>query len=374
MKGHTVIFCFSILLLLIAPHPVASQSQQVSGKVRDAITLEALPFAHVFINQTSIGTATDEAGHFRLEDLPPGTYELVVSFVGYNRYKSKIEMSSGETLTLDIRLVEDSRQLIEVEVTGTRDRVWERQLKKFTRVFFGNTSFANACKILNPWVLEFREERVSDKNSFSASSTRPLEIENHALGYTIIYYLRSLVSTAAAYSILGEVHFQEMEPADKKQQAIWRQNRSTAYLGSYRHLLASILEGRVKEEGFELYYHTGNPDIAGMQNQSSFSLQHEKSIKAYSTAGRVQAVKEGLEYKIQLRPQLEVHYSKVYTAPRVYRDITHPVSWLEIRGGVLEVNRAGIVLNPSVLTVSGAMYEARVAYLLPDNYRHYKGG
>ena len=72
------------------------QSGQIIGKVIDSKTLEPLPFANIFINQTTLGTAADETGSFVLTDVPDGLNEVVVSFVGYQSYQTKVQIITGK--------------------------------------------------------------------------------------------------------------------------------------------------------------------------------------------------------------------------------------------------------------------------------------
>ncbi|MBK8292426.1 MAG: carboxypeptidase-like regulatory domain-containing protein [Flammeovirgaceae bacterium] len=53
------------------------QTGQVSGRILDSQTLEPLPFANVFINNTTIGTASDMNGEFLLPKVPIGTNEII---------------------------------------------------------------------------------------------------------------------------------------------------------------------------------------------------------------------------------------------------------------------------------------------------------
>jgi len=45
-------------------------AQGVRGRVRDAKTSEPLPFANVYLNNTTIGTAADESGDYLLKMYP----------------------------------------------------------------------------------------------------------------------------------------------------------------------------------------------------------------------------------------------------------------------------------------------------------------
>ena len=50
-----------------------------------------LPFASVFIKQTAAGAATDLSGRFELS-LPPGQYDVLFQYLGYETQLRKIEI------------------------------------------------------------------------------------------------------------------------------------------------------------------------------------------------------------------------------------------------------------------------------------------
>lgn len=358
-----------VFFLFICINSLYAQTGQLKGKLRDSKTLEPLPFANVFINLTTIGVAADQVGNYLLSNIPPGTHEIVFSFVGYKSYQKRVQLEAGITMELDVLLVPDETELETVVVSSTRDKEWDKQLKRFEKIFLGTTRFANSCKILNPWVLEFKETVLNGKNAFTASASRPLEIENAALGYRVDYHLRNMASTADGYNIQGEVRMEELKSTDPKTTKTWSQNRATAYQGSLRHLLKSIVEGRVQEEGFDLYI-----DKSGYENNpyrsAVFAAQLDKSLQTYSTKNTVMAGRSDEEFVIQIKQRIEVHYRLAKSQLKVYSDIPYPISWIEVNGGVLRTNSSGILLNPSSLIISGAMNEARIGDLLPHNYSH----
>jgi len=359
-----------IVFLVILYHFILfngyAQTSTINGRVIDSETNEGLPYANVFINLSTLGTATDENGNFNLLKIPYGVHELVVSYIGYTSYSTKIKTGPENLKYLEIRLVPKDAELSEVQVKGERDKEWQTNLKKFETIFLGTTTFAKSCEILNPWVLEFN----ADVNkAFYATASQPLEVQNLSLGYKIFYYLTGFISTNEAYNIRGQIRFEELVTTDEKQALTWQQNRATAYLGSYRHLFKAIIEGRTKEEGFALYYHTANTSLVSRADQSkTFASLLGNSIKQYTSDEIVRKELPNEEYQLQLSPKTEVHYTKSYSGKRVYSDVTFPVSWLEVRDGMLRVARNGVVLTPANMVVSGVMYDMRVANLLPENY------
>ena len=100
----------------------SSFAAQVTGKVIDAGTKQAIDFANVSVlkagNPTPVtGAITDATGLFTLE-LADGNYTLVVSFMGYSEQKREITVA-GKPFNLGrIQLKEDTQTLNEVEVVG----------------------------------------------------------------------------------------------------------------------------------------------------------------------------------------------------------------------------------------------------------------
>lgn len=356
------------MVLILALQTVSSLAQTgvIIGKVSDATTSEPLPFTHVFIDQTTVGTVTDENGSYTLNNVPVGVNEIVYSFVGYKPYQTRIQIKEGESKQLDIRLQSDDMQLEAVEVKGTRDKQWNKQLKKFEKIFLGTTRFSGATNVLNSWVIDFKEVAINGKEIFTATASQPLEIENLSLGYKVYYYLNSMASNSDGYNIIGKVRFEEMTSADPKTLKTWNQNRLEAYHGSLRHLIKSMVEGKAQEEGFNLYIGKSGYENTPFRS-AVFASQLDKSMQAFSAKSNVLFGKTEDEFAIELKQRLEIHYTKERTNVKVYSDINYPVSWLQVNGGILRANAKGMLLNPSNAIVSGAMYEARVADLLPNN-------
>ncbi len=81
MKFIITYFLIVQAFLLSAQNP---EIIKISGKVISRKTLEPIPYAHVILNNTSIGTITNEFGAFRL--VLPNKYAnstLKISSIGY---------------------------------------------------------------------------------------------------------------------------------------------------------------------------------------------------------------------------------------------------------------------------------------------------
>lgn len=84
---------------------------------------EPLPGANVRVVGASTGTTTDLEGRYRIETLPPGTYELQFSFVGFQQKTvTEVEVTAGGTTEIDITLAEKTDRLDEVVVEAKAAR------------------------------------------------------------------------------------------------------------------------------------------------------------------------------------------------------------------------------------------------------------
>ena len=99
---------------------VSAQTSTIKGRVFNSINNEAVPFANIFIDSTSVGTTSDFEGNYRITDLKPGTYSIICSFIGFKRQISfEVPVSSARTTTLDFALVEESTTLNQVVITAS---------------------------------------------------------------------------------------------------------------------------------------------------------------------------------------------------------------------------------------------------------------
>ena len=93
-----------------------SQNCSVNGRLSS--NDENLPFATVQIKNSNKGTTTDENGFYILEDLRPGNYTLIASFIGHISQKKQIKLEDGKPITVNFKLISSST-LDEIVVTGT---------------------------------------------------------------------------------------------------------------------------------------------------------------------------------------------------------------------------------------------------------------
>lgn len=335
--------------------------QNIKGVVKDDQNGEPLPFTSVFIDNSTIGTTTDDKGNYALTGLSAGSVSIVISFVGYKTYSARLILVSGQTIELNVSLKPDKQQLSEIEVKATRDNKWEKQLKYFEREFLGLTPNAKRSRILNPWVIDLIEKG----DTLTASANEPIEVENLGLGYRLSFYIIRFEVSTNQYAILGRTKFKRLMPLDEKQTREWTRNRLNAYLGTEQHLFRSMIEGNMNKEGFELYLEMKDPkDGDKIVRTNLFRNELGKRVIPFSYS---MAPVKSETYKIMLPSRLEVHYIKDYAHP-FYKDIQFRVFWIEVPKSLIELNAKGLLLDPTAIRSSGYTRILRVADWLPNDY------
>ncbi len=93
----------------------------IQGKVIDGHTGNALSNANVMLVGTERGAATDQKGEFVIEKVPPGAYDLKVTYIGYETSVKQIFVETGKKVSTQFSLREDFFQTQQIIVTGTRD-------------------------------------------------------------------------------------------------------------------------------------------------------------------------------------------------------------------------------------------------------------
>jgi hypothetical protein len=356
-----------LFFLLLISIPVFSQSTgTITGKVIDSKTGEGLPFCNVFINNTTFATVTDIDGKFSLPNVPEGEVEVGFSFIGYQALQKPASIKSGGQFTLNVSLVSFEQELSDVEIKATRDKAWERELRRFKNLFLGNDNLASQCEILNPWVIDFPSGNTT--NSFRAIALQPIEIRNNGLGYNLTFDLREFHFTPQYYIIAGATRFVEMDTTSQSVKQSWNKNREDTYKKSPANMFRAMIQNRHNQEGFILY--ANKPGGAETLNMRSdiFANELGKSVLEYNPENMVSPGRKPGEYKVFLKGRIEVHYEKGYSTVNSYKDAPYPISWIEVNGNYVNINSNGIVLNQKDVTFSGDMDKRKVATLLPMDY------
>ena len=125
-----------VLVVAIAVAARAGTTGKIAGEMKDAASREALVGASVQIEGTQLGAATNLDGYFVILNVPPGTYSLTFSAVGYHKKRvAEVKVSIDLTTTVNMDLtstivevgeeivVTAQRQAVKKDLTSSEARV-----------------------------------------------------------------------------------------------------------------------------------------------------------------------------------------------------------------------------------------------------------
>lgn len=109
-----------IVFLVLLPHSLLlAQTTKVQGIVRDSVSGEAVEFATIRFDGTSVGKLTDENGKFSMTNSGRQN-KIVVSLMGYTT--KEITVPVGQTTQLDIKLKAEGVQLKQIVIKPGKEK------------------------------------------------------------------------------------------------------------------------------------------------------------------------------------------------------------------------------------------------------------
>jgi len=112
MKKHLLLF-----IALLLPALILAQKGTIKGRIFNAKTNEAVEFANILIQGTSIGSTSDFDGNFVFTGVEPGFVRLTVSSIGFETTNStEIQVQGNQISFIDISMNQSAFSIDEVVV------------------------------------------------------------------------------------------------------------------------------------------------------------------------------------------------------------------------------------------------------------------
>jgi outer membrane receptor protein involved in Fe transport len=115
---------------------IASSSQEqwsMTGKITDSKTGEPLAGVNVYVENTSLGCATDKDGSYQIYGISPGVHRLVVRMMGYKEIKEYIFHEGKKIVRQNFSLEQETLQMQEIQVVAKREKViLKREVSRFS--------------------------------------------------------------------------------------------------------------------------------------------------------------------------------------------------------------------------------------------------
>ena len=114
-----------IFLIMIFSSALYAQGGKISGRIVEKSTGESMPGVNIILMETDMGAASDFNGEYFILNIPPGTYELRASTIGYKTItQTNVEVSVNHTTEIDFLMEETVYELDEsIVVTSERPLV-----------------------------------------------------------------------------------------------------------------------------------------------------------------------------------------------------------------------------------------------------------
>ena len=270
-----------LFLFLVFSHIVYG-NQQIKGIVIDHDSKNPVPFATIYLNESTKGTISDENGRFSLSGITFPA-ELVVSHLSYKIKALKITRPSSD---LVININKKKVDLEEVAVSDYNLR--EENIKRFKYAFAGSDHWGKNAFLLNDSALVFNCEYNSTKQndqpenirnlimalgekqfeveyipppieklkSLEVTTKAPLFLDMPLLGYKLRIDLDDfkILYEGSTYKCYygGNYFFQPYPEKSKHKTKKYEKNRKKAYYNSRQHFCKSLVEGKLKQNGYLL--------------------------------------------------------------------------------------------------------------------------
>ena len=300
----------------------------LQGQILNGLDQSPLPFASVFLANTTKGTTTDDKGNFTLTNVPPGKFNLVVSYVGFHPLKLTIQTSDPKFYRIGLKVDEKQLGGVTVKARNRRSADWATNVEFFKKQFIGSSEHASQCRLLNPEVLYFE----STPEKLVARANEPLVIENKGLGYRLKFLLDEFSFDHPKQRVVydGDAVFDRLTGTPRETKR-WTENRRRAYHGSRMHFMRTLYQRNMLQEGFtvvrvvEQDNRDGQQKLVGLRSDilvrnkslkgkrdEEFQTLHEKSLldTLRSTPTRTVVAFDGLMQVTYTQEREPLNYQK----------------------------------------------------------------
>lgn len=127
MKYQSLLVCIALLLFGFIAH---AQTGTLEGKVIDQAEKLSLPGATVVVGDKQFTTVTNSIGDFAITNIPAGTYEVTVTYIGYAAIKQTVTITADATSSVRFEMISGVTLPDGVLILGDRLRGQARALNQ----------------------------------------------------------------------------------------------------------------------------------------------------------------------------------------------------------------------------------------------------
>ncbi len=314
-KRSSQILLLGCLCLTILP--ITSRCQ-INGVLRDSKTHNAITNADIFINNTTIGTFSNEAGDFRMDGISSGLVEIIIYKSGYSIYRSFMRIQKSREYMLNITLTKidtrKTRSLTPDEISWLKNDILKSDIDTLPSLV-----------------------KSSDGETFTLDS--PLIITNKSAGYKLRVFIAGSPKQHIRYA---PVKYEQLSYPSIRESIEIEKFRQLMFDGSLRHWLITVAKNQLDEKGYLLKDSTG-------ATLTLSTLLSRPLMPGY--------------FRLYSKSRIIIHYDKNGSDNVTTISMNEP----------LDFNVDGVLINTKALKISGKMAEPGVGSHLPNDYREVSG-
>ena len=168
-----------------------------------------LPFVSVRLKSTSFGAATDKEGNFSFY-APEGEYIIVASSMGFASIEKMVTVTADATVQINFALQEDSSQLNEVVVQGTREYLYREEA---TSVFGTRMPLAEVPATVNVITSDFLEDTRAYDVEDAVTYVPGVITGGFGGGTNATYLIRGFSNSASFFNGLRQFRLVQQTPS-----------------------------------------------------------------------------------------------------------------------------------------------------------------
>ncbi|OPX35940.1 hypothetical protein B1H10_00045 [candidate division KSB1 bacterium 4484_188] len=285
---------FDILFLIVflcSGWVFAGQTGKIAGKITDSSSGEPLPGANVIIEGTNLGAASDVDGDFLILNLPPGTYILTASMLGYQDVRmTQVAVQADRSTRVDFHLQPASLELGEIITVEAERPIIQKDLT------------ATASSVSSDEIENIPVENLQDLLVLQAGVVADKNGELHIRGgrSSEIAYLVDGVSVTDPFSGKKAIDIDQNNIQELKV-------ISGTFNAEYGQVMSGIVEVVTKDPedqtrtGLTVY----SGDYLSSQSSLFFNINTVKPVDIYNLqfyiTGPLPLIKKGVGYYLSLR-------------------------------------------------------------------------
>ena len=180
---------YNYFLILVTSFllPILGFSNHISGIISDK-NGEPLPFASIYIKNTTYGVSSNAFGEYFIE-LEPGNHTIIYSYIGFRNEEKSINLTEKPKI-INVILFENDQDLIEYEVvSNTKNKALEilEKVKK-TKKNYVEKDFS--CKEYSKNTIEKRQFKIQRKDTielWQLDTSKFINFKNDVLKFVESY-------------------------------------------------------------------------------------------------------------------------------------------------------------------------------------------